>query len=140
MGRIYIAADEVLHQPLQAGYFVAQAMPTALGTITALTVLAIFVPLTGRMGVDVPVELIISNLVAILAVLFVPTATPLFHRFDKVVQVRILLTLAAATALSITIFAGKEVFSVTAPRRMFFQHEYNVSLIDPVMPGPLGVH
>lgn len=101
-------------------------MPTVLGTITALTVLAIFVPLTGRMGVEVPVELIIANLTGILVVLFLPTAVPLFHRFDRAVQVRVLLVLAAATALSVALFAGKEVFSATAPRRMFFQHEFNV--------------
>jgi hypothetical protein len=101
-------------------------MPTVLGTITALTVLAIFVPLTGRMGVDVPVELIIANLTAILVVLFVPTAVPLFHRFDRAVQIRVLLVLTAVTALSIVLFAGKDAFSATAPRRMFFMHEFNV--------------
>lgn len=111
----------------QAGYVVAQFLPAVLGTITSLTVLAIFVPLTGRMGVDVPVELIIANLTALLAVLYAPVALPLFHRFDRPVQTRAVLCLAGATVLAIGVFASRTAFSPTAPRRAFFMHEFNVS-------------
>jgi hypothetical protein len=110
----------------QAGYVVAQLVPAAIGTITSLTVLSIFVPLTGRMGVDVPVELIIANLSALLVVLFTPVVLPLFHRFDRGLQAGFIWALVGTTVVSVGVFARSDAFSSEAPRRIFLNHEYNV--------------
>ena len=69
-----------------------------------LSFLDLFVPLMGRVGADAPADHIIATVVAVLTFLCLPGVLALSHRFGVQKLERILLTLAALSAVAIAIF------------------------------------
>ncbi|CED83794.1 Aminopeptidases of the M20 family [Phaffia rhodozyma] len=134
-GVITLSTSEILTQVRRktkgsihlAVYVVAQLGPIVSGTDCTRTVLGIFVPLTGRMGVIPPVELIIANITGVFCFLFASSIIPLYHRFGPAFQKRVVLFAVIASAVSVGFFSFKRPFSDTAPRRVFFQHEFNAT-------------
>lgn len=117
-------------------YFMAQISPMIVGTevihsfvyvvrilmehqgILAFTDL--FIPLSGRLGADAPIDHIIGTLMAVLTFLCTPTLLPLAHRFGLRKLERWIGVMALLTVVSTVVFALPQwnSFGARQPKRV----------------------
>lgn len=81
------------------------------------------------MGKDAPAEFIIATISSICTIIFTPPLLPLFHRFSRPAQRRVLGALGIFTVAVIVLFAGPwwNTYDSMHPKRAGFQYTYNVS-------------
>lgn len=110
-------------------YALGQIMPLLTGTQLFCTILDVFVPLTGRMGVEAPGEHIIASIVAISGAYTLPLVIPFAHRFSRRWLFRSVLLLSIASGVSMLVFIRRSPFDEMHQKRLFVIHMENVSLI-----------
>ncbi|KAI1316599.1 hypothetical protein EDD11_009724 [Mortierella claussenii] len=126
-----------------ATYFVGALMPTAYFSFVCFSLLDIFIPLTGRIGVDAPVDHIVAVLTGFITFVFCPPVLAFSHRFGAAVlkKLVVVLLLAHLTILFITsVFISP--YNELHPKRVFAQHLRNLTSGESMMyiahadPGP----
>ncbi|GAA5877205.1 hypothetical protein JCM16303_006201 [Sporobolomyces ruberrimus] len=112
-----------------ASYVVGQALPIMLGVEGIIGFLDLFVPLTGRLGADAPVDFIIATLTSAVGFLIVPMFLPFIHRFGASFTARLLVLFTLFTFLSIAFFsrASWSPYDAQHPKRIFVLHMENTS-------------
>ncbi|TFK20267.1 hypothetical protein FA15DRAFT_673638 [Coprinopsis marcescibilis] len=108
-------------------YFLGQIFPLLTGSLLSIPTLEVFVPLTGRMGADVPSDNLIATLIAVLGAPALPLLLPLSHRFGKRALVRGILLMTIVTSVSIAYFATRQPFDEMHQKRLFVIHMENVT-------------
>lgn len=97
------------------------------GTEAYWSVLEIFVPLTGRIGIESPAE----NIIAIIATLLTFMSWPLLPAYlatlSRRARVRFAYAMALSTVLGIYLLSLRSVWDSAHPRRLFVQYLFNVS-------------
>ncbi|BGP12418.1 hypothetical protein JCM10213v2_000334 [Rhodosporidiobolus nylandii] len=81
-----------------SAYVIGQSLPLLLGVEGIIGFLDLFVPLTGRLGAEAPVDHIIASLVSGVGYLTIPMLLPFVHRYGASFTARILLLLTLVTA------------------------------------------
>ncbi|KAF9428134.1 hypothetical protein BGZ94_003292 [Podila epigama] len=124
-------------------YFVSAMMPTAYFSFVCFSLLDIFIPLTGRIGVDAPVDHIVAVLTGFITFVFCPPILAFAHRFGRVMLKRlaVLLLVAHMFVLLVTsVFISP--YDELHPKRVFTQHVRNMTSGESMMyiahadPGP----
>ncbi|GAA5923073.1 uncharacterized protein JCM15063_003520 [Sporobolomyces koalae] len=112
-----------------ATYMVGQVMPIMLGVEGIIGFLDLFVPLTGRLGADAPVDFIIATLTSAVGFLIVPMFLPFVHRFGASVTARLLVLLTLVTFVSLSFFTRSNwsPYDKQHPKRIFVLHMENTS-------------
>ncbi|GAA5972745.1 hypothetical protein JCM11641_003001 [Rhodosporidiobolus odoratus] len=85
-------------------YVIGQSLPLLLGVEGIIGFLDLFVPLTGRLGADAPVDHIIASLVGGVGFLTIPMLLPFLHRYGSSFTARFSLLLTFLTAFSLGTF------------------------------------
>lgn len=113
--------------PFLGSYILPLTLLMALALEAYTSVLDIFVPLTGRMGKDAPVEFIIATITAACTIGMFPISAPLFTRASRRAQRGVLTALFLATATVFIIFVGPwwSPYDAEHPKRMGVQYTYN---------------
>ncbi|THU88630.1 hypothetical protein K435DRAFT_866100 [Dendrothele bispora CBS 962.96] len=108
-------------------YALGQSLPLITGTMAMLPVLEVFVPLTGRMGADVPADNLISTIVAAISALAVPLFLPFVHRFGRSTLVKAVILFGIASVVPLAIFAVREPFDEMHQKRLFVLRTENIT-------------
>ncbi|KAK7456416.1 hypothetical protein VKT23_010664 [Stygiomarasmius scandens] len=108
-------------------YAIGSALPLITGTMAMLPTLEVFVPLTGRMGADVPADNLIATIVAAISSLAVPLFLPFVHRFGRSTLVRAIFLFGIASAIPLAIFAVREPFDEMHQKRLFVLRTENIT-------------
>ncbi|KAF9111307.1 hypothetical protein BGX27_005120 [Mortierella sp. AM989] len=105
--------------------------------------LDMFIPLTGRIGVDAPVDHIVAVMSGFVAFVFCPPLLAFSHRFGKSAMKQIILALVAIHLISILISSAVMYpYDELHPKRVFVQHLRNMTSGESVLylahadPGP----
>ncbi|KAG0048550.1 hypothetical protein BGZ83_006513 [Gryganskiella cystojenkinii] len=124
-------------------YFVITSLPTGYFTFVLYSLLDMFIPLTGRIGVDAPVDHIVAVLSGFVTFVFCPPLLAFSHRFGRAVLKRVILGLFAVHVVSILISSAVMYpYDELHPKRVFVQHVRNMSSGESVLylahadPGP----
>ncbi|KAF9111289.1 hypothetical protein BGX27_005128 [Mortierella sp. AM989] len=126
-----------------ATYFVSALMPTAYFSFTCFSLLDIFIPLTGRIGADAPVDHIVAILTGFITFVFCPPVLAFAHRFGAVVLKKMIVFLFIAHLLILlltSVFITP--YNELHPKRVFAQHLKNLTSGESTMyvahadPGP----
>ncbi|KAF7968545.1 hypothetical protein HWV62_30167 [Athelia sp. TMB] len=104
-------------------YALAQISPLMLGSQVMCAVLDVFVPLTGRIGVEAPAEHMIATIVAAVGSFNLPLLLPFTHRFGPRTLRRAILVSLVATAATMTVFAMREPFDEMHQKRLYVLHQ-----------------
>ncbi|KAG0251237.1 hypothetical protein BG011_007752 [Mortierella polycephala] len=126
-----------------ASYFIGTLLPTAYFSFVCFSLLDIFIPLTGRIGADAPVDHIVAVLTGLITFVFCPPVLAFAHRFGAVVLKKMIVILLIA---HIAILLISSIFIVPYdelhPKRVFAQHLRNLTSGESMMyvahadPGP----
>ncbi|GAA5994045.1 hypothetical protein JCM5350_000059 [Sporobolomyces pararoseus] len=110
-------------------YLVGQVLPILLGVEGIIGFLDLFVPLTGRLGADAPVDFIIATLTSAVGFLIIPMFLPFIHRFGASFTARLLVLLTLTTVLSLSFFTRSSwsPYDSQHPKRIFVLHMENTS-------------
>jgi len=108
-------------------YVLGQILPICFGTEVFSATADFFVPLTGRMGAEAPAEFIISLMVGVIGLYFLPLVVPFCVRFGGRFIVRATIFLGGVSALMIVIFSLRSPFDAMHPKRLFVIHSENVT-------------
>ncbi|ORY69282.1 hypothetical protein BCR35DRAFT_319080 [Leucosporidium creatinivorum] len=116
-----------------ATYVVLQLAPLLLGVEGLVGFLDLFVPLTGRLGADAPVDFIIASLTAGVGFLAVPMVLPFVHRFGPKTTSRIALFFTFFTAGTLGWFTRPSwsPYDKMHPKRILCLHMENISATPP---------
>jgi len=125
------------HQPVHekglslVSYLVGQVLPIMLGVEGIIGFLDLFVPLTGRLGADAPVEFIIASLTSGVGFLIIPMFLPFIHRFGASFTARLVVLLTLLTFASLTFFTRQSwsPYDSLHPKRIFVLHMENTSTV-----------
>ncbi|KAF9180962.1 hypothetical protein BGZ50_005791 [Haplosporangium sp. Z 11] len=133
---------EVSHVDL-ATYFIASLLPTAYFSFVCFSLLDMFIPLTGRIGVDAPVDHIVAVMSGFITFVFCPPLLAFSHRFGRAVLKRIILGLVVAHLIMVLISSAvMHPYDELHPKRVFVQHLRNMTSGESVLylahadPGP----
>ncbi|KAL1916411.1 uncharacterized protein VTP21DRAFT_5602 [Calcarisporiella thermophila] len=99
-------------------------------TIFGISLLMIFVPLTGRMGADTPVDYIAAVLCGLVVFAEMPSLSSFSVRFGRAALGRVLTLALAAQALVILgmgVWPGVWPYDRLHPKRVFIQHLKNIT-------------
>ncbi|CAO3571190.1 unnamed protein product [Mortierella alpina] len=109
-------------------YFIGALMPTAYFSFVCFSLLDIFIPLTGRIGVDAPVDSIVAVLTGFICFVFCPPVLAFTHRFGRVVLQKLIVFLLVAH-LTILLISAVFVapYDELHPKRVFVQHLRNMT-------------
>ncbi|KAG0198638.1 hypothetical protein BGX28_007945 [Mortierella sp. GBA30] len=111
-----------------ATYFIGALLPTAYFSFVCFSLLDIFIPLTGRIGVDAPVDSIVAVLTGFICFVFCPPVLAFAHRFGRAVLkkliVLLLVTHLVTLLISCTFIAP---YDELHPKRVFVQHLRNMT-------------
>ncbi|KAF9393375.1 hypothetical protein CPC16_002166 [Podila verticillata] len=125
-------------------YFVASAIQTPYFTYLAFSLLDLVVPLTGRTGVDAPVDNVMAVITGFGIFSFSPAIMAFAHRFGRKVLMRILIGLAVAQLAILLISAATlPVYDTMHPKRVLVQHLRNLTSGESLLhvahadPGPI---
>ncbi|KAG0095497.1 hypothetical protein BGZ93_005811 [Podila epicladia] len=125
-------------------YFVASALQTPYFTYLAFSLLDLVVPLTGRTGVDAPVDNVMAVITGFGIFSFSPAIMAFAHRFGRKVLKRILVGLAVAQlAILFISSATLPVYDTMHPKRVLVQHLRNLTSGESLLhvahadPGPI---
>jgi len=126
-----------------ATYFVITTMPTAYFSFVMYSLLDMFIPLTGRIGVDAPVDNIVAVMSGFVAFVFCPPLLAFSHRFGRSVLKRIIFGLLALHIVTVLISSAVMYpYDELHPKRVFVQHLRNMTSGESVLylahadPGP----
>lgn len=110
-------------------YLFAQVPASMLMTDAACAVLDLFVPLTGRIGPQAPVDNIIAVLVSGLTTLLLPTLPALAHRLGAKRLGRAILLLVGLPMIASFVYFSFFAFPyrIDKPKRVFVQHQVNIT-------------
>ncbi|KAI8356061.1 hypothetical protein B0O80DRAFT_401189 [Mortierella sp. GBAus27b] len=132
-----------LNQVDFATYFIASAIPTAYFSSVCFSLLDLFVPLTGRIGVDAPVDHIMAVMSGLVTFVFCPPIVAFSHRFGRAVLKQIVLVLLVLHIISVLISSAVMYpYNELHPKRVFVQHLRNMTSGESVLylahadPGP----
>ncbi|KEI41749.1 uncharacterized protein L969DRAFT_15765 [Mixia osmundae IAM 14324] len=116
-----------------SAYFLGQLLPAIVGTEGLIGFLDLFVPLTGRVGADAPVDNIIATITSAVGIMCFPMLIPLMHRFGGGFIKRLWLFAIMATVTVIIVFSqpGWVVFTPGHPKRIFVLHMENTTTSPP---------
>ncbi|BFZ57962.1 hypothetical protein PYCC9005_005019 [Savitreella phatthalungensis] len=98
-----------------------------LGSEAHWSVLEIFVPLTGRLGVDAPAENIMSTIVGLVSFGALAGYPLWVLTLSRPAQNRLMVLLAAFALTSLAVLSQRPVWDADHPRRLFVQHMYNLT-------------
>lgn len=107
-------------------------IPLALGTELIIAMTDVFVPLTGRIGVEAPAEHIVATLIAVMVPLAAPLILPLAFRIPPQNLKGVLFLLRIVTTVAVAYFVfqwGHWAFDSDHPRRMYISLSENVRLV-----------
>ncbi|GAA5957518.1 hypothetical protein JCM3765_001166 [Sporobolomyces pararoseus] len=112
-------------------YLVGQILPILLGVEGIIGFLDLFVPLTGRLGADAPVDFIIATLTSAVGFLIIPMFLPFIHRFGASFTARLLVLLTFTTVLSLSFFTRSNwsPYDSQHPKRIFVLFMENTSTV-----------
>ncbi|KAG0294590.1 hypothetical protein BGZ97_005053 [Linnemannia gamsii] len=109
-------------------YFIASIVPSSYLAFVIFSVLDIFIPLTGRIGVDAPVDNIVAVLTGFLTFVFCPPMLAFSHRFGRAVLKRIVIGLLVIHLLIVLLSsATSSAYNEFHPKRVFVQHVRNMT-------------
>jgi hypothetical protein len=116
-------------------YIVSGFILSLLYSDYAYALVDIFVPLTGRMGVDTPVDLIVAFIYGMIIFMVSLPSVALVHRFGKkVLKKIIILLLLAQTSVLVAVYVGGGSYGGWAfpydelhPKRLFIQQLKNLT-------------
>ncbi|KAF9170532.1 hypothetical protein BGX21_004948 [Mortierella sp. AD011] len=126
-----------------ATYFVTALMPTTYFSFSCFSLLDLFIPLTGRIGADAPVDHIVAVLTGFVTFVFCPPLLAFAHRFGAVVLKKTIIFLFIAHVLIMllnSVFITP--YNELHPKRVFAQHLRNLTSGESMMyiahadPGP----
>ncbi|KAL9939163.1 hypothetical protein V8E36_001976 [Tilletia maclaganii] len=126
------------HQRVAPGTYILMSFLPSIFSYDGFAILDLFVPLTGRMGEDAPVDNIIGTLTAILVVIGFPALVPIGHRYSPYGFKWALSLSAAAAVASIALFSAASQpatfglgpgrpFDEWHPKRLFVHLSSNLS-------------
>lgn len=106
-----------------------QISPLLLGIEGLVGFLDLFVPLTGRIGDEAPVDFIIASLVCGVGFLSIPMILPFSHRYGKIFTSRMIIVLVFFTAGTTGWFTRPRwnVYDVDHPKRLLVLHLENIT-------------
>ncbi|TFK64946.1 hypothetical protein BDN72DRAFT_846164 [Pluteus cervinus] len=108
-------------------YALGQIVPLLTGTMILVSVLEVFVPLTGRIGAEAPSEHIIATIVSSIGSKSLPLVLPFAHRFGKEKLGKGVLLAGVITVAVMSVFSRREVFDDMHQKRMFVLHLENIT-------------
>ncbi|GAA5932298.1 hypothetical protein JCM1841_005187 [Sporobolomyces salmonicolor] len=116
-----------------ATYVVGETLPLLLGVEGIVGFLDLFVPLTGRLGSEAPVDFIIASLTAGVGFLVIPMLLPFCHRFGASFTARLVLLLTFLTAGSLSWFTRPSwgPYDAEHPKRILVLHMENTTTVPP---------
>ncbi|KAI7816827.1 hypothetical protein BC939DRAFT_403329 [Gamsiella multidivaricata] len=109
-------------------YLIVSALPTSYFTFICFSLFDMFIPLTGRIGVDAPVDHIVAIMSGFVTFVFCPPLLAFSHRFGKAVLRRIVLGLVVLH-LILAVISSAVMFPYDEfhPKRVFVQHLRNMT-------------
>ncbi|KAF9925977.1 hypothetical protein FBU30_004330 [Linnemannia zychae] len=108
-------------------YFIAISVPSSYLAFVMFSVFDIFIPLTGRIGVDAPVDHIVAVLTGFLTFVFCPPILAFSHRFGHSVLKRIVIGLIVAHFIIVLLSSSlNSAYDEFHPKRVFVQHVRNM--------------
>ncbi|KAF9581028.1 hypothetical protein BGW38_002104 [Lunasporangiospora selenospora] len=111
-----------------ASYFVGTLIPTAYFSFCTFSLLDLFVPLTGRIGADAPVDHIVAILIGFIAFVFSPPVLAFAHRFGAAVLRKIIVFLLIGQLVFLLISTiSLTPYNELHPKRVFVQHLRNLT-------------
>ena len=113
--------------PSFTSFLVGSIQAGLFGTEAYWSVLEIFVPLTGRLGIDSPAENIIAIIVCVLTFMSWPMLPTYIATLTRTSKLRMLFTSSIAMLAAIGVLSSWPVWDAAHPRRMFVQYLYNVT-------------
>ena len=113
--------------PSYVSLLIGSVQAVLFGSEGYWSILEIFVPLTGRLGIDSPAENIISIIVAVITFMSWPLMPSYIALLTRTNKLRGLFTMFAAAFIGVLYLSTKPVWDSAHPRRMFVQHLYNVT-------------
>ncbi|KIL62086.1 hypothetical protein M378DRAFT_166083 [Amanita muscaria Koide BX008] len=108
-------------------YAIGYPLPMLTTMMLMLPVTEFFVPLTGRIGAEVPADNIIATIVSVLGLKTVSFALPFAHRFGRKSLGRAVALFSVFTILVMAIFAMRAPFDAMHQKRLFFIHSKNIT-------------
>ncbi|GAA5912605.1 hypothetical protein JCM8208_004787 [Rhodotorula glutinis] len=110
-------------------YVIGQSLPLLIGIEGIIGFLDLFVPLTGRLGAEAPVDFIIATLVGAVGYLTVPMLSPLCHRWGAFFTARLAVFLLLVSAFSIGWFTrpSSSPYDAAHPKRLLVLHMENTT-------------
>ncbi|KAG0205995.1 hypothetical protein BGX28_002497 [Mortierella sp. GBA30] len=124
-------------------YFVASAIQTLYSSYGIFSLYDMLVPLTGRIGVDAPVDLVVAVVTGFGVFMFCPPLLAFSHRFGRVVLKRLVIGLVLLHLFVVLISSSLMYpYNELHPKRVFAQHLRNITSGESLMflahcdPGP----
>jgi hypothetical protein len=114
---------------MAAGYF----LPLVLTTDVSISLLELFVPLTGRLG-HAPADVIVAGIVGVLTAIVLIGAAPALRRGGNLGVFRnALLAASLAAIVAVAIMGlGPDRYTATRPKRLFVEHVIDRTGAEPV--------
>ncbi|KAG9320534.1 hypothetical protein KVV02_004918, partial [Mortierella alpina] len=130
-----------------ATYFISSLLPTAYTSFVCFSLLDMFIPLTGRIGVDAPVDQIVATMSGFVTFVFCPPLLAFSHRFGRAALKKIVLGLFMAHIILVLISSAVMYpYDELHPKRVFVQHLRNMTSGESVLyvahadAGPISVY
>ncbi|KAF9202024.1 hypothetical protein BGZ59_002395 [Podila verticillata] len=124
-------------------YFVGALLPTAYFSFVCFSLLDMFIPLTGRIGVAAPVDTIVAVMSGFVTFVFCPPILAFSHRFGRVFLKKIIWSLFVLHLITVLISSAvMNPYDELHPKRVFVQHLRNMTSGESVLylahadPGP----
>lgn len=108
-------------------FVLGSAQGILFGSEAYWSVLEIFVPLTGRLGMESPAENIIAVIVSLLTFMSWPLLPSYVASMSRRAKLNAIWSLLGATTLGVLILGSREVWDAAHPRRLFVQYLYNAT-------------
>ncbi|KFH73964.1 hypothetical protein MVEG_01177 [Podila verticillata NRRL 6337] len=124
-------------------YFVGALLPTAYFSFVCFSLLDMFIPLTGRIGVAAPVDTIVAVMSGFVTFVFCPPILAFSHRFGRVFLKKVIWSLFVLHLITVLISSAvMNPYDELHPKRVFVQHLRNMTSGESVLylahadPGP----
>lgn len=117
-----LGAPSSLDRPISLfALSIGQILPLIFGVDGLLGILDLFVPLTGRMGPDVPVDFVMASIIGFFTIGMTPMLLPLAHRIGRRALMRVLVALLAIQAIALAVFCNPAwpTYDAMHPKRLF---------------------